>query len=45
MLVWIFVQNFYANKAKNSQAYLRMARIFNAVGVKLCRKDVHFIFM
>ena len=36
----IFEQIFFADKAKNLQAYFRMARIFNAVCNKICRKDV-----
>ena len=39
-----------SSEVKQSKLYdeaaerlFRMARIFNAVGVKFCRKDVHFI--
>ena len=39
--IQIFEHNFVDYKAKNPQAYCRMARIFNAVIGKICRKNVH----
>ena len=36
----IFEQIFFCRQGKNLQVYFRMARIFNAVCNKICRKDV-----
>ena len=33
-------EQFFFRQGKNLQAYFRMARIFNAVCNKICRKDV-----
>ena len=33
-------EQFFCRQGKNLQAYFRMARIFNAVCNKICRKDV-----
>ncbi len=35
-----FSSKFFCRQGKNLQAYFRMARIFNAVCNKICRKDV-----